>query len=173
MKIYFAADHAGLDLKAKLIGYVSSLSTAGIPYEPQDCGAFEFDKGDDYPDFIGRAAKLLADDVANGIESCAVLIGASGQGEAMAANRFPGVRCALYYGEPTKTQIDMSGKELDMLSSVREHNGSNALSLGARFLSEEETKSALQRWLLGGKTTEDRHLRRIMKLDSLPGSARG
>ncbi|MBV9159087.1 MAG: RpiB/LacA/LacB family sugar-phosphate isomerase [Candidatus Kaiserbacteria bacterium] len=171
MKVYFAADHAGFDLKAILIAYVNSLSTAGLPLEAVDCGAFEFDKADDYPDFIGRAAKLLAADSAAGIESRAIVIGASGQGEAMAANRFPGVRCALYYGEPKGTQKDMSGKELDMLSSTREHNGANALSLGARFLSEEEAKNAVKSWLAHPYPGEDRHARRIQKLDALPGSA--
>ena len=168
MKVYFAADHAGFDLKASLMKFVADLSTAGVPYEVQDCGAFEFDKGDDYPDFIGRAAKQLADDTKNGIESLAVIVGASGQGEAMAANRFSGVHCALYYSEPSKKQVDMSGQELDILASTRRHNGANALSLGARFLTEEEAKNALRRWLTAEKTTEDRHLRRVEKLDALP-----
>ena len=170
MKVYFAADHAGLDLKSALILYLQEISTAGIPYEAQDCGAFEFDKGDDYPDFIGRAAKLLADDARQGIESRAIVIGASGQGEAMAANRFPGVRCALYYGAPSTVQTDMSGHELDMLASSRAHNNANALSFGARFLSIDEAKAALKSWLAAPWSGEERHARRVQKLDALPGS---
>ncbi len=170
MKIYFAADHAGLDLKSALMVYLQELSTAGIPYEAQDCGAFEFDKADDYPDFIGRAAQLLADDVRQGLDSRAVVIGASGQGEAMAANRFPGVRCALYYGAPRVMQTDMSGHELDMLASSRAHNNANALSLGARFLSVEEAQAALKAWLSAPWSGEERHARRVQKLDALPGN---
>lgn len=170
MKIYFAADHAGFDLKGALINYLKEISTAGIPYESEDCGALEFDKADDYPDFISRAAKKLAEDVAQGIESRAVMIGASGQGEAMAANRYPGVRCALYYGEPHAKQTDLSGHELDMLSSTRAHNNANALSLGARFVSTDEAKAALKSWLAAPWSAEDRHARRIKKLDALPGS---
>ncbi len=170
MKIYFAADHAGFDLKGALIAYVKDISTAGVPYDPEDCGAFEFDKGDDYPDFIGRAAQKLAADVAAGIESRAVVIGASGQGEAMAANRFPGVRCALYYSAPKLKQTDMSGHELDMLSSSRAHNNANALSLGARFLSVDEAKEALRTWLLAPFSGEERHARRVQKLGALPGA---
>jgi len=177
MKVYFAADHAGLDLKAQLISYVQSLSTAGVPYETEDCGAFEFDKADDYPDFVGRAGQLLAVDVAQGAESRAVVLGASGQGEAIAMNRFKGVRCALYYGSPfakasegqasPATQTDMSGKELGILAGSREHNNANALSLGARFLSLDEAKAAVQEWLVAPFPAEERHARRIKKLDLL------
>jgi ribose 5-phosphate isomerase B len=167
MKIYFAADHAGIDLKAELIKFVGSLSTAGVPYDVEDCGAFEFDKADDYPDFVGRAGKKLAADAQAGTESRAVVIGASGQGEAMAMNRFVGVRCALYYGEPSRKQIDMSGKELDMISSSREHNNANALSFGARFLTSEEAQQILKKWLTVAFSGDTRHERRIQKLDAL------
>lgn len=167
MKIYFAADHAGLDQKALVMAFVKTLSTAAVPFDVEDCGAFEYDLADDYPDFIGRAGQLLAADVAAGIESRAVVFGASGQGEAMAMNRFKGVRCALYYGEPVRAQTDASGKELDMLASTREHNNANAISFGARFLSAEETKAALQRWLAGVFHGEERHVRRIQKLDTI------
>lgn len=171
MKIYFAADHAGFDLKAVLMAYTKEISSAGFPYEPEDCGAFEFDKGDDYPDVVSRAAQKLAADSAAGVESRAVVIGASGQGEAMAANRYPGVRCALYYSEPAKKQQDMSGHELDMLASTRAHNNANALSLGARFLTADEAKAALRAWLAAPWQGEDRHVRRVQKLDALPRSA--
>lgn len=171
MKIYFAADHAGFDLKAVLMGYLKELSTSGIPYEPEDCGAFEFDKGDDYPDIIGRAAQKLAADSAAGIESRAVVIGASGQGEAMAANRYPGVRCALYYSAPSAKQTDLSGHELDILASTRAHNNANALSLGARFLTTDEAKVALKSWLSAPWSGEDRHARRVHKLDTLVSSS--
>lgn len=168
MKIYFAADHAGFDLKGSLMAYVQELSTAGKPYDVEDCGAFEFDKADDYPDFVGRAGELLAADVASGAESRAIVIGASGEGEAMVMNRFRGVRCALYYGDPAKKQTDMGGKELDLLSGTREHNDANALSLGGRFLTDAEAKEVIKQWLTAPFSGDERHVRRIKKIDAYP-----
>ena len=169
MKIYFAADHAGFDLKAKLMAFVSDRSTAATPFDVRDCGAFAYDPADDYPDIIARAGAALAADAAQGIESRAIVLGASGQGEAMAMNRFKGVRCALYYGAPDRAQTDASGRELDMLSSTRAHNDANALALAARFLSEDETKDAVARWLGQSFGGEGRHIKRIGKLDTLGG----
>src|SRR4051794_25367448 len=126
MKIYFAADHAGLDLKAKLMAFLSGRSSATLSFDVQDCGAFAHDPADDYPDIIARAGAALATDAARSLDSRAIVLGASGQGEAMAMNRFKGVRCALYYGEPDRAQTDASGRQLDMLSSTREHNDANA-----------------------------------------------
>lgn len=162
MKLYFAADHAGFELKNILLAYAREALGA----EVEDCGALTYDKDDDYPQFIADAARKLAADVAAGVESRAVVIGGSGQGEAIVANRFKGVRCALYYGAPSSTQKDMSGKELDMLSSTREHNNANALSLGARFLSVDEAKSALAHWLSTPFPGEERHMRRIRAIDT-------
>ena len=161
MKIYFGADHAGFELKNTLSTFVRELG-----HEPEDCGAFSFDKDDDYPDFIAVAAHKLSDDAVAGIDSRAIVIGASGQGEAIVANRFKGVRCALYYGAPSHEQTDIAGRQLDMLSSVREHNNANALSLGARFLSESEAKEAAKEWLETSFSGEKRHARRIQKIDS-------
>lgn len=161
MKIYFAADHAGFDLKNELLSFVRELG-----HEAEDCGAYVNDPADDYPEIIARAAQKLSADAAQGVDSRAVVIGASGQGEAMVANRFKGVRCALYYGAPSREQTDMSGKQLDMLASTREHNNANALSLGARFLSTEGAKDALKEWLARPFSGEERHQRRIDKIDT-------
>ncbi len=161
MKIYIAADHAGFTLKQALIPYIKECGG-----QVEDCGAFSLDKDDDYPDFMKAAASKLSADVISGkADSRAVLIGASGQGEAIVPNRFKGVRCALYYGAPAKTQTDMSGKMLDMITSVREHNDANALSLGARFLTEDEAKAAVKHFLETPFSGEARHLRRIQKID--------
>ena len=162
MKIYFGADHAGFELKNALITFVK-----GLGYEAKDCGAHNIDPTDDYPVFIAVAAKGLSEDVAKGIESRAIVIGASGQGEAIVSNRFKGVRCALYYGEAGE-QTDAGGKKLDMLSSTREHNNANSLSLGARFLSEEAAKRAVKKWLEIRFSGEERHARRIKQIDDLP-----
>lgn len=150
MKIYFAADHAGFTLKNTLLNYVRG----ELSHEVEDCGALQHDPDDDYPDFIAVAARKLQADVLAERPSRAILMGASGQGEAIVANRFPGVRAAVYYG---------GNPEIVKLS--REHNDANALSLGARFISEDEAKAAVKQWLNVLFTGEARHVRRIGKID--------
>lgn len=161
MKIFFASDHAGFELKNALVVFARSLQ-----HEVEDCGPEKFDANDDYPELIARAARKLSADERAGRESRAVVIGASGQGEAMVANRFKGVRCALYYG-PAGEQKDMSGKNLDMIASVREHNNANALSLGARFVSLEEAKQVVEKWLETAFSGEERHARRVRQIDEV------
>lgn len=162
MRVYFAADHAGFELKNTLMNFVRG----ELGHDVEDCGAFERDPSDDYSQIIARAAKKLADDAAKGMESRAILIGASGQGEAMAANRFRGVRAAVYYGG-NATQTDSSGKALDIITSSRSHNDANALSLGARFIGPEVAQSAVRTWLETPFSAEERHARRIASLDRL------
>ena len=159
--MYFAADHAGFELKQSLLNFVR-----GLGYEVEDCGAFKFDETDDYPDIIAAGARLLAADAKKSIASRGIFIGASGQGEAMAANRFKGVRCALYYGV-SGSQRDLSGKDLDILASTREHNDANALSLGARFIDIEEAKHVVESWLKRPFSNESRHIRRVQRLDNI------
>lgn len=174
MKVYFAADHAGFELKRSLMVFAE----AALGCEVEDCGAFALQPGDDYPAIIAAAARKLAADSAAGIESRAILLGASGEGEAMAANRFTGVRCAVYYGPPSpkasdgqelasRAQKDASGAELDILASTRAHNDANALALGARFVSEDEAKAAVREWLTTEFSGDERHRRRIESLDAL------
>lgn len=160
MRVYFAADHGGFELKSKLIGFVQALG-----YEAEDCGAFSFDKNDDYPVFIQAAARKVSADVEKGIDSRAIIIGGSGQGEAFAANRIKGVRAVVYYGEPARPQIDADGKEIDMITSTRDHNDSNILSLGGRFLTEEEAMAAAKKWLATPFSGKERHARRHAMID--------
>ncbi len=162
MKIYFAADHAGFELKNTLLNYVRG----ELGHDVEDCGAFEPDSADDYPGIIACAARELAEDAAQGLESRAILLGASGEGEAIAANRFKHVRAVVYYGS-VGTQTDASGATLDILSSTRAHNDANALSLGARFITVEQAKSAVQTWLSAPFSGDQRHQRRIENLDRL------
>ena len=143
-KIYIASDHAGFELKEALVPYLVERG-----YEVADMGPATFNKDDDYPDTIGSLARAVADDKA----SCGIALGHSGQGEAMAANRMPGVRAAVYYG---------GAKEVLTLS--RQHNDANILSLGAHFVSQEEAKEAVLVWLTTDFTYEERHVRRIAKL---------
>ncbi|MBH31369.1 MAG: ribose-5-phosphate isomerase [Candidatus Marinimicrobia bacterium] len=145
MKIQLATDHAGLDLK-NAIG--DHLTRKG--HKIVDHGAHDYNPQDDYPDFIFPCAEAVAADP----DSRGIILGGSGQGEAMCANRVKGVRAAVYYG---------SESEIPRLS--REHNNANILSLGARFISKEEIYLVIDDWLAepfaGG-----RHQRRIDKLDS-------
>ncbi len=147
-KIFIASDHAGFELKGKLIDLLEDLG-----YVVQDEGPYSLDEADDYPDFISKAAKEVSNDPQN---SLGVVLGGSGQGEAMVANRFPNVRANVYYGV-----------NLDSIKFARLHNDANVLSLGARFMSEDEAKVALKTWLDTAFSGEDRHIRRIKKIESL------
>ena len=146
MKIYFASDHAGFEMKKELIHYARNLG-----YESEDCGAFEYNEKDDYPDFVKVAAEKVNTDPEN---SKAVVIGGSGQGEDMVADKFPHVRAAVYYGGP-----------LEIVKLSREHNDANVLSLGARFVTVDEAKKALELWLKTPFSGDDRHKRRIRKIE--------
>jgi len=159
MVIHFAADHAGFDLKEKLKIYLKELG-----YEVKDHGAFEYNEKDDYPDFIRFAAKAVAE---NPEIDRAVVLGGSGQGEAMIANRFQGVRAAVFYGKPYLEAKPPSERavSISVIKLSREHNNANVLSLGARFLSEEEAKEAVKLWLKTPFSEEARHQRRIRKID--------
>ncbi|MCC6290871.1 RpiB/LacA/LacB family sugar-phosphate isomerase [Candidatus Nomurabacteria bacterium] len=149
MKIFLAADHAGLSLKDEVKRWLKSSG-----YTVQDEGAFEADPDDDYPDFIRVVAQGVA---ANPEEDRGLIFGGSGQGEAMMANRFRNVRAAVYYG----------GTEKIIILS-REHNNANILSFGARFVTDDQAKEMIKLWLETPFTGEERHLRRIMKIDNPP-----
>jgi ribose 5-phosphate isomerase B len=156
MKIYIGTDHAGFETKEKLKIFLKDLG-----HEVVDKGAFTFDKDDDYPDFITPVALGVAGEVG----SFGIILGASGQGEAICANRVKGARAALFYGNPEKSQTDMSGNVLDMIASTRMHNNANILSLGMRFLDENQAKDAIKTFLETPYSNEERHTRRIKKLD--------
>ena len=144
MKIHIATDHAGLDLKNIIRDYLISKG-----HRVTDHGAHEYDALDDYPDYIFPCAKAVASD----LESRGIILGGSGQGEAMAANRVNGIRAAVFYNGP-----------VEIVKLSREHNNANILSLGARFMTEDEIYDVIEMWLdepFGG----GRHQGRIDKLD--------
>lgn len=157
VKVVFAADHAGYPLKEILKPYVASLG-----YDVEDAGAHELDNSDDYVPFMKAAAAKVSADPEN---TRAITIGASGQGEALVPNRYKGVRAIVYYGPAAHPQTDAGGKILDIIASSREHNNANVLSLGARFLSEDEAKDAVKRWLETPFSGEERHARRVRMID--------
>jgi len=144
MKIHLATDHAGLDLKNSIKDHLIDNG-----HDVTDHGAYEYDALDDYPDFIFPCARAVASDPS----SRGIILGGSGQGEAMAANRIKGVRAAVFYNGPD-----------EIVKLSREHNNANILSLGARFMSEEDIHDIIKFWFdepfEGG-----RHQRRIEKLD--------
>ncbi len=162
MTIYFASDHAGYDLKNELLAFVRD----DLRFEVHDCGAYKNDPTDNYPAIIASAARSLSRDVGSGMESRAIIFGASGQGEAIVANKFRGVRAVVYYG-PTGRQIDASGKELDMIASTREHNNANVLSIGAKFVSSDDAKHIVHAWLSTPFSNEERHARRIAQIEEV------
>ena len=149
-------------MKGELLGFVR-----GLGYEVEDCGAFLMDMNDDYPVFIQAAAKKVSADIAAGIESRAIVIGGSGQGEAFAANKIKNIRAVVYYGEPARKQKDADGKEIDMITSTRDHNDSNVLSLGGRFVTLDEAKAAAQKWLTTPFSGAERHARRHVMLENV------
>lgn len=157
MKVLFAADHAGFEMKRALLEYVK-----GLGHEVEDCGAYELDPTDDYPDPVSNAARIVSEDPQH---VRAIILGASGQGEAIVANRFEGVRAVVYYGPASKDQVDAEGNSLSMLAATREHNDANMLSLGARYISEEEAQTAIEEWLNRAFSEDERHIRRINKID--------
>lgn len=145
MKILIAADHAGKETKDLLVPFIESMG-----HEVEDMGTKSVDPKDDYPDFIHPLAKRVAEE-----EVLGIVLGGSGQGEAMVCNRYPGVRAAVYYGAP---------EDIAVLS--REHNDANILSMGARFLSHHQAKEIVRVWLEASFSGDERHVRRISKIDA-------
>ena len=157
--IHVASDHAGFELKEAIVSWLRT-----IPCVVYDHGAKLYEAEDDFPDFITPAAKAVSQKPE---DSCGIIFGGSGQGEAMMANRFPQVRAALYYGSPHQSQIDAKGKELDIITSTREHNDANVLSIGARFVSVDECKEVILLWLTTEVDLDERHKRRIQKIEKI------
>lgn len=155
MIIHFAADHAGFELKEKLKVFLREKARLpdGQGYEINDHGAFAYDPEDDYPDFMHPAAKAVSENP----EDRGIFIGGSGQGEATIAARYPGVRIAV---------CDDMEKPEEKAKTWREHNDSNVLAIGARFVSEESAKKVLLMWLKTPFSEEDRHKRRIKKIEN-------
>lgn len=139
--IAIASDHAGYQLKGILIAHLQKRG-----YDIKDFGT-DSDVSVDYPDYIRPAAKSIAD----GIIDVGIVLGGSGNGEAMAANRFRGVRCALCWNEQSARL-------------AKEHNDANMISIGARMVSTHEAIKIVDAWL-HAEFEYGRHVRRIEKLD--------
>ena len=138
MRVHIATDHAGFELKNYLVG---RLEAAG--YEVVDHGAHEYDAVDDYPEFVIPCAEAVVAEGALGI-----VLGGSGNGEQIAANKVRGVRAALAYAP-------------DLARLAREHNNANVLALGGRMQSDEEAWTMVETFVTTEFPGEERHQRRI------------
>ena len=139
MRIYLGADHAGFDMKNLIADH---LKAAG--HEVIDCGAHTYDANDDYPAFcIEAARRVVADEGSLGI-----VLGGSGNGEQIAANKVPGARCALAWSVETA-------------KLAREHNNAQLIGLGGRMHSEEEALAIVDAFIAQEWSEAERHQRRI------------
>lgn len=145
--IYLASDHAGFQHKEAVLDW---LVLEGL--QVIDVGAMTYDAEDDFPDFIQIAAKAVSNNPAS---TCAVIFGGSGQGEAMSANRYKGVRATVYYGYNE-----------EIISLSREHNDANVLSIGARHVSLDDTKKVIWQWLHTEASSDPKYHRRNLKIDA-------
>jgi ribose 5-phosphate isomerase B len=139
MRIYLGSDHAGFELKNHLVARLTELG-----HEPVDVGPHEYVATDDYPPFVMAAAKSAAEDPG----SFAVVIGGSGNGEVIAANKVPGTRATLVWSEQTATL-------------AREHNDANVISIGARMHSIEDATRFVELFVATKFSQDPRHIRRI------------
>ncbi|PUA80951.1 ribose-5-phosphate isomerase [Nocardioides currus] len=162
MRVHLGSDHAGLELKDHLMTWLVDHG-----YEPIDHGPFVYDAVDDYPVFCLRAAEAVASERAEGQDSLGVVIGGSGNGEQIAANKVEGIRCALAWSEETA-------------SLGREHNDANVVSVGGRMHPVEDMTRFVEVFLTTPFSGEERHVRRIdqvttydqtAELPPLPASA--
>ncbi len=155
MKICIGTDHAGYVLKEKIVSCLK-----GQGHEVVDMGAFEYNENDDYPDFVVPVARAVSKDPDN---VKGIILGGTGEGEAIAANRFPHVRAIVDYGNATPVVDD----ESNIIIRSRQHNNANILSLGARYFTEESAMEAVNLWLNTSFTEDERHIRRLAKIDQI------
>jgi len=146
MRIHIATDHAGLDLSHSLI---EQLSADG--HELFDHGPTSYDPLDDYPSFCINAALAVIADQQAGVEALGIVLGGSGNGEQIAANKVAGIRAALVWN-------------LDTAKLARQHNDANVVAVGARQHSQEEVLELIRAFVAEPFSHDERHVRRIGKI---------
>ena len=149
MKVFLGSDHRGFELKNTLLEYVKSLG-----YEVQDCGALEYNKEDDYPDF----AKAVGEKIVEDNSSLGIVICGSGAGITVAANKIKGVRCSLGFN-PMQVK---SGKEDD---------DTNILGIACNYTNESESKELVKIFLETNYDPAERHQRRLDKISQMESIA--
>ena len=170
MHIYFAGDHAGFEMKQELMEFVRSLG-----HDVEDMGPFSYNPNDDYSDFVIPLAKKIGEKVQKGERgergekgqrksassprqsaTRGIVVAGSGQGEIIAMNRVRGARAALF-----------CPCNLDLIKASRDHNDSNIFALGARFCTLDEAKQGITVWLKTPFSGDERHMRRLQKIEEL------
>ena len=146
MRVHIATDHAGLELSAHLQRHLAERG-----YEMVDHGPQEYDAQDDYPGFCINAARAVAAERAEGKDSLGIVLGGSGNGEQIAANKVEGIRAALAWN-------------LDTARLAREHNDANVVAVGGRQHSLEEATELIEAFLAEPFSNDERHVRRIAKI---------
>jgi len=147
MKIHIATDHAGMELSEFLIAELRKVGHEVIDHGPSD-----YDPLDDYPGFCIAAAIAVSNDWSNNDQSLGIVLGGSGNGEQMAANKVEGIRAALIWNESTA-------------KLAREHNNANVCAVGARQHSEQEVLELIQHFIAEPFSNDERHVRRIGKIE--------
>lgn len=149
MKIYLATDHAGFELKESIKLFLeiekdelkNEIENSGqviSNIEIVDFGAYKYEEADDYPNFISVCAGALSSDIYTGIKNnMAIVFGGSGEGEAIVADKYKGVRAGI-----------INSENLELVKLLREHNNANILSIGARFVSEDFAKQAIKAFIV-------------------------
>jgi len=150
MKIYIGTDHKGFRIKEKVKSWLLAWG-----YEVEDLGAHSLDPDDDYPDFASRVAEKISEN-SNSDEVRGILLGATGEGEAIVANKYNGVRCSVYYG----------GQE-EIVALSRDHSDVNIFSIGVLFLDEDTLKKMIKLWLEKPFSGMERHVRRLKKIEEI------
>jgi ribose 5-phosphate isomerase B len=145
MKIYIGTDHAGFEFKNEIKEFLTQQG-----YEVIDCGALTFDKNDDYPDFIAKVGQ----NVSNDNNSKGIVLGKSGAGECIVANKYKNVRAFLAVNE-------------ENVKLSRTHNDANIISIGSEIVSLENAKNLIKIFLNTPFSNEQRHTRRINKIKSI------
>ena len=146
MRVHLATDHAGMELSAHLL---SHLVRAG--HEVIDHGPTAYDPEDDYPSFCIDAAEAVVADQAAGVEALGIVLGGSGNGEQIAANKVRGIRAALAWS-------------LDTARLARQHNDANVVAVGGRQHSVDEATAIIEAFLAEPFSNDERHVRRIGKI---------
>jgi ribose 5-phosphate isomerase B len=153
-RIHIATDHAGMELSSHLVSHLT-----GKGYEVVDHGPAVYDARDDYPAFCIKAALAVVADQKDGIHALGIVLGGSGNGEQIAANKVKGIRAALAWNLPTA-------------KLAREHNNANVIAVGGRQHTMEEATRLIEAFLTEPFSNDDRHSRRISKIEIYESTGR-